>query len=360
MFCRRRTTTAPLAVWTACACLSLSVGCTGSRFQLANRNDTPYAKDLAANDVRVPVNNGSNDSLLADGPRVPYDRNDRERFAANIPAEPTYPDGPLGAPSSVPPPLPLASQAGGPLPANRSLPMSNPYGPMVGMAAGVDGSEIAGRVVTDRGQPAPRIAVQATDPAQPGRILAEGATDENGLFRFRQLPAGRRFLYPPWAKRSMADRLVPSRRAYPIRRLFSSFSPRISFPDEHHWGIDSEVRLRSIFPARRPPHLFLSPAERSVTATSRSARFNRSPVGWRRLPLPLLQRGSRWGEFYPRRRDHRIARPIHRPSARRPTLIGMRRRSGRAHCRRRLRRTILRARVSLLLLCRSICPPMGT
>jgi thiol-disulfide isomerase/thioredoxin len=190
MFCRRRTTTAPLAVWTACACLSLSVGCTGSRFQLANRDDTPYAKDLAANDVRVPVNNGSNDSLLADGPRVPYDRNDRERFAANIPAEPTYPDGPLGAPSSVPPPLPLASQAGGPLPANRSLPMSNPYGPMVGMAAGVDGSEIAGRVVTDRGQPAPRIAVQATDPAQPGRILAEGATDENGLFRFRQLPAG--------------------------------------------------------------------------------------------------------------------------------------------------------------------------
>jgi thiol-disulfide isomerase/thioredoxin len=190
MFRRRRTTTVPLAVWTACACLSLSVGCTGNRFQLANRDDTPYEKDIASNDVRVPVNNRAGDSLLADGPRVPYDRSDRERFAANVPAEPTYPDGPLGAPSSVPPPLPLASQAGVPLPDNRSAPMGNPYGPMGGLVAGVDGSEISGRVVTDRGQPAPRVAVQATDPAQPGRILAEGATDENGLFRLRQLPAG--------------------------------------------------------------------------------------------------------------------------------------------------------------------------
>ncbi|MBY0588385.1 redoxin family protein [bacterium] len=165
------------------------VGCTGNRFQLANRDDTPYARDLAANDVRIPVNGRSEDSGLAGGPRVPFDRNDQERFAANVPADPSYPDGPLGPSSAVPPPLPLAGQA----PALPLNPGGTPFEPFAapssaGVVASV--SDIAGRVVSDRGLAAPRVTVQVTDPSQPGRVLAEGATDENGLFRLRQLPAG--------------------------------------------------------------------------------------------------------------------------------------------------------------------------
>jgi thiol-disulfide isomerase/thioredoxin len=178
--------TRKLPGWVAIGVIVIQAGCTGSRFQLANRDDTPYARQLAANDVRIPVDGRSPDSGLAGGPRVPTDRRGDERFAANVPAEPTYPDGPLGPASSVPPPLPLASQVGEPLPVAGAL--AAPAG-MVG-AALAGGGDLSGRVVTDRGLPAPRVTVQVTDPASPGRILAEGATDESGLFRLRQLPAG--------------------------------------------------------------------------------------------------------------------------------------------------------------------------
>lgn len=130
------------------------VGCTGNRFQLANRDDTPYERRLAETDVRVPVEPG-----------------------ASAPLVPAFP-----SPSTVQT-MPVAPSAAAPLAAT--------YPPTAaGAAVPLQAVEIAGRVVGPTGQPAPRVAVQAIDPRQPDQIAAEVVTDDLGTFRMRNLAGG--------------------------------------------------------------------------------------------------------------------------------------------------------------------------
>lgn len=150
-------------------------GCSSQRFQLANRDDTLYEKQIAATDVRVPVDGGPPvrtapivatpvvPSMVGPGP---------ESFAATVPAVPVSPA----------PPSPIAR------PILAETPRPGPAGTRLDPA--VTAVELVGRVVNPVGQPAPHVALQVLDPRENERVVAEVATDDYGMFRVRNLSPG--------------------------------------------------------------------------------------------------------------------------------------------------------------------------
>lgn len=156
--------------------LVMAFGCSSQRFQLANRDDTLYERQIAAADVRVPVNGGppvpTTPAIVAT-PVVPaISGPGPESFAANVPAVPANPT----PPSPIDRPLLVETPRPGP-PGTRLDPA-------------VTAVELVGRVVNPLGQPAPRVPIQVLDPRQNENVVAEVATDDYGMFRVRNLSAG--------------------------------------------------------------------------------------------------------------------------------------------------------------------------
>jgi thiol-disulfide isomerase/thioredoxin len=186
-----------LALLLASSAISAAlVGCNSNQFRLSNRGDTKYERELAARDVRVPVDGGPPvrvpASPMLGQPIVPaVPGQGVETYAATVPAQPAP------FPAQLPPRP--AETAPGAQPILAETPRPGPVGSRLDMLVG--GPELAGRVVTPVGQPSPRTPIQVLDPRQGERVVAEVATDDFGMFRVRNLQPG------------MPYRLVASSRA---------------------------------------------------------------------------------------------------------------------------------------------------
>ena len=145
-------------------------GCSSERFQLANRDDTRYERQIAENDVRVPVNAPTVSSPAIVGVPAPV---------GGVPVGPVPPGGVPVVPGGADPRIAAA------IPAQPGVPTAQAY---LGAVAAT-GGELAGRVVNQYGQPASRATVQVND-ARQGQLAAEVVTDDMGIFRIRNLNPG--------------------------------------------------------------------------------------------------------------------------------------------------------------------------
>lgn len=138
-------------------------GCSSERFQLANRDDTRYEKQIAMNDVRVPVNPAT----------------------VSTPAI-------VGAPTPVPGGVPVVPGAASPqiasaVPIQGGIPAATGQAYLGAVAA--TGGELSGRIVNQYGQPAARATIQVND-ARQGQVVAEVVADDVGIFQVRNLTPG--------------------------------------------------------------------------------------------------------------------------------------------------------------------------
>jgi len=138
-------------------------GCSSERFQLANRDDTRYEKQIAMNDVRVPVNPPTVSSPAIVGVPTPA--------AGGVPV----------APGAAPPQIAATMPVQGPIPAATGQAYLG--------AVAATGGEISGRIVNQYGQPAPRATIQVND-ARQGQVVAEVVADDAGIFQVRNLTPG--------------------------------------------------------------------------------------------------------------------------------------------------------------------------
>lgn len=215
-----------LARWLApVAAAAALVGCNANQFRLSNRDDTKYERELAARDVRVPVDGGPPvrvpASPMLGQPIVPaVPGQGMETYAATVPAQPA--PLPPRPPETVPGSQPILAET----------PRPGPVGSRLDMLVG--GPELAGRVVNPVGQPSPRTPIQVLDPRDGERVVAEVATDDFGMFRVRNLQPGAPYRLVA-STRAADGRLVGSITATPpdaavvlqlqLENLVSGLSP---------------------------------------------------------------------------------------------------------------------------------------
>lgn len=157
---RRKTTPAVIAALVAVVWMG---GCSSERFQLANREDTRYEKQIAMNDVRVPVNPATVSTPAIVGAPTPV------------------PGGVPVAPGAVPPQIASA------VPIQGGIPAATGQAYLGAVAA--TGGELSGRIVNQYGQPAARATIQVND-ARQGQVVAEVVADDAGIFQVRNLTPG--------------------------------------------------------------------------------------------------------------------------------------------------------------------------
>lgn len=157
---RRKTTPAIVAAFLAVVWMG---GCSSERFQLANRDDTQYEKQIAMNDVRVPVNPPTVSTPAIVGAPTPA------------------PGGVPVAPGAAPPQIASA------VPIQGGIPAATGQAYLGAVAAA--GGDLAGRIVNQYGQPAARATIQVND-ARQGQVVAEVVADDAGIFQVRNLTPG--------------------------------------------------------------------------------------------------------------------------------------------------------------------------